>query len=109
MNKFYQCKQLEYYSHRHYSIAQIASAMEYLGKRNVIHGSLALHNIFLIGEVSATKVVITDYGFAPLLSMWNKKYDAKDPEKFPIRYLAPEALFEGKRTKQSDVWSFGNF
>jgi serine/threonine protein kinase len=50
---------------------------------------------------------VADFGFAKDV-MANSIYERKSRDgKLPIRWMAPESLYDNIYSSQSDVWSFG--
>uniref|UniRef100_A0AAU0N4Z7 receptor protein-tyrosine kinase n=1 Tax=Gecarcinus lateralis TaxID=6769 RepID=A0AAU0N4Z7_GECLA len=86
----------------HYAY-QTARGMEFLSRNGVIHRDLAARNV-LVGEEKVCKVA--DFGFARDLAN-NRIYERKSDGRLPIRWMAPESLFDNIFTTKSDVWSFG--
>lgn len=82
---------------------QISRGMEFLARNGVIHRDLAARNI-LVGEDKICKVA--DFGFARDVAN-NRIYERKSDGRLPIRWMAPESLFDNIFTTKSDVWSFG--
>lgn len=82
--------------------AQVAVGMAYLESMNYIHRDLAARNV-LVGENNVCKV--SDFGLARIVE--NQAYSPEDPQHFPVRWTAPEAMAKNKYTIKSDVWSFG--
>lgn len=107
---------------------QIASAMEYLTSKNVIHGDLAARNTLLSslktikvadfglsrrihdyatyvrgpGDGVSRKQLIYSSGFEPL-----NDCELNFQELLPWRWLSPESLSDLKFSSSSDVWSYG--
>ncbi len=82
---------------------EIASGMEYISAKRVIHGDLAARNIFLNGDLTCK---IGDFGLSRKLYEFNE-YVKKSQEPLPWRWMAIESLKHMEFTTKSDVWSFG--
>ncbi|KJE94723.1 tyrosine-protein kinase transforming protein Src [Capsaspora owczarzaki ATCC 30864] len=85
-------------------LAQIASAMEYLGSIRFLHCDLAARNC-LVGP--NLQVKLSDFGLSREL-LDEKNYHRNETKgRLPVKWLAIEALRYRKFTTMSDVWAFG--
>uniref|UniRef100_UPI00402B75CE receptor-type tyrosine-protein kinase FLT3 n=2 Tax=Arvicanthis niloticus TaxID=61156 RepID=UPI00402B75CE len=82
---------------------QVAKGMEFLEFKSCVHRDLAARNVL----VTHRKVVkICDFGLArDILS--DSSYVVRGNARLPVKWMAPESLFEGIYTIKSDVWSYG--
>lgn len=83
--------------------ADISSGMSFLHAKNICHRDLAARNI-LVDEFKTAK--IADFGFARDLDQ-SYYYRRNADAPIPVKWMAPESLFDRKVYQNSDVWSFG--
>lgn len=67
--------------------------------RNVISRGHCTHSHF-------PSLFSTDFGLAKDLYS-SDYYQVEGQRKLPVRWMAPEALLQGKFTIESDIWSYG--
>uniref|UniRef100_A0AAY4DUE5 receptor protein-tyrosine kinase n=1 Tax=Denticeps clupeoides TaxID=299321 RepID=A0AAY4DUE5_9TELE len=82
---------------------QVARGMDFLSSKNCVHRDLAARNVLL----SQGKIVkICDFGLARDI-MHDNNYVSKGSTFLPVKWMAPESIFDNLYTAMSDVWSYG--
>ncbi|XP_055966027.1 receptor-type tyrosine-protein kinase FLT3 [Sorex fumeus] len=82
---------------------QVAKGMEFLEFKSCVHRDLAARNVLVThGKVAK----ICDFGLARDI-MSDSNYVIRGNARLPVKWMAPESLFEGVYTIKSDVWSYG--
>ncbi|XP_060755802.1 receptor-type tyrosine-protein kinase FLT3 [Neoarius graeffei] len=82
---------------------QVAKGMEFLSSKNCIHRDLAARNIL----VTRNRLVkIGDFGLARDIEN-DSNYVVRGNARLPVKWMAPESIFKGMYTMQSDVWGYG--
>ncbi|XP_027758831.1 receptor-type tyrosine-protein kinase FLT3 [Empidonax traillii] len=82
---------------------QVAKGMEFLESKSCIHRDLAARNILV---THGKLVKICDFGLARDI-MNDSNYIVRGNARLPVKWMAPESLFERTYTMKSDVWSYG--
>ncbi|XP_057368624.1 vascular endothelial growth factor receptor 1-like [Daphnia carinata] len=82
---------------------QIASGMDYLASKKVLHGDLAARNVLLADD---GVVKVADFGMAKRM-YYDGKYEKTSQGLMPVKWMAIESLTDRIFSTQSDVWAFG--
>uniref|UniRef100_A0A674PMF5 receptor protein-tyrosine kinase n=1 Tax=Takifugu rubripes TaxID=31033 RepID=A0A674PMF5_TAKRU len=82
---------------------QVAQGLDFLASRNCIHRDVAARNVLLTDKRVAK---ICDFGLARDI-MNDSNYVVKGNARLPVKWMAPESIFDCVYTVQSDVWSYG--
>ncbi|KAG9330659.1 hypothetical protein JZ751_023426 [Albula glossodonta] len=79
---------------------QVAKGMEFLSSKNCIHRDLAARNVLVTHN---NTVKIGDFGLARDIEN-DSNYVVRGNVRLPVKWMAPESLFQGVYTMQSDVY-----
>ncbi|XP_075712302.1 macrophage colony-stimulating factor 1 receptor [Rhinoderma darwinii] len=82
---------------------QVAEGMSFLASKNCIHRDVAARNV-LVTQGRVAK--ICDFGLARDIEN-DSNYVVKGNARLPVKWMAPESIFDCIYTVQSDVWSYG--
>ncbi|KAM9319845.1 receptor-type tyrosine-protein kinase FLT3 [Gastrophryne carolinensis] len=82
---------------------QVAKGMEFLESKMCIHRDLAARNVLITNRKVAK---ICDFGLARDV-MNDSNYVVKGNARLPVKWMAPESIFDGIYTIKSDIWSYG--
>ena len=87
---------VNFWSH---SLNWLYTFQSYLSEKGLVHRDLAARNI-LVGH--GKKLKIGDFGL--MREMYHELYEVKKQKKLPIKWMAPEAIYEQIFTSKSDVY-----
>nr|XP_046266474.1 macrophage colony-stimulating factor 1 receptor 2 [Scatophagus argus] len=82
---------------------QVAQGLDFLSSRNCIHRDVAARNVLLTDHRVAK---ICDFGLARDIRD-DDSYIVQGNARLPVKWMAPESIFQCVYTVQSDVWSYG--
>ncbi|MEE6478522.1 hypothetical protein FKM82_011870 [Ascaphus truei] len=82
---------------------QVAQGMSFLETKSCLHRDVAARNV-LVTQGRIAK--ICDFGLARDIEN-DSNYVVKGNARLPVKWMAPESIFECVYTAQSDVWSYG--
>uniref|UniRef100_A0A1A8N271 receptor protein-tyrosine kinase n=2 Tax=Nothobranchius pienaari TaxID=704102 RepID=A0A1A8N271_9TELE len=82
---------------------QVTEGLDFLSSRNCIHRDVAARNVLLTDRHVAK---ICDFGLARDIRN-DDSYIVQGNALLPVKWMAPESIFECVYTVQSDVWSYG--
>ncbi|XP_068604341.1 LOW QUALITY PROTEIN: receptor-type tyrosine-protein kinase FLT3 [Brachionichthys hirsutus] len=81
----------------------VAKGMDFLSSKNCIHRDLAARNVLV---TQGRLVNICDFGLARDIDN-DSNYVVKGNARLPVKWMAPESIFQGTYTTKSDVWAYG--
>lgn len=81
----------------------VSQGCAYLERQHFIHRDIAARNCLVSSKGSDRVVKIGDFGLAKDLYTQDY-YQVEGQRKLPVRWMAPEALQQGKFTIESDIW-----
>nr|XP_020446637.1 macrophage colony-stimulating factor 1 receptor 2-like [Monopterus albus] len=82
---------------------QVAQGLDFLSTKNCIHRDVAARNVLLTDRRVAK---ICDFGLARDIRN-DDSYIVQGNARLPVKWMAPESIFQCVYTVQSDVWSYG--
>ena len=82
---------------------QVASAMVYLADVKFVHRDIAARNILLDSDET---LKLGDFGMARDIYL-TEYYRRTGTGMLPLRWMAPESLFDGIYNAKTDIWMFG--
>jgi len=85
---------------------EIASAMDYIHSKNIVHSDLTTNNVLLQADGKDGFVCkVADFGIAQVLEK-DQEYAITESHG-TVTHMAPELLMDCKLSKSADVYSFG--
>ncbi len=81
----------------------VAQGCRYLEQQHFIHRDIAARNCLVSSKGADRVVKIGDFGLAKDLYT-SDYYQVEGQRKLPVRWMAPEALLQGKFTMETDIW-----
>ena len=89
--------------------SQAVAGVAHLASRKFVHRDIAARNCLVggddVGDDANYVVKIADFGMAK--DVYVGDYYRKKGGALPVRWMAPEAIMDGKYTVESDTWSTG--
>nr|XP_001921760.3 receptor-type tyrosine-protein kinase FLT3 [Danio rerio] len=82
---------------------QVAKGMQFLSAKNCIHRDLAARNVLV---THGRQVKIADFGLARDIEH-DSNYVVRGNVRLPVKWMAPESIFKGIYTMESDIWAYG--
>ena len=69
----------------------------------LLHRDLAARNVLVMEDYTCK---ISDFGFARDITQ-SRQYESRVQNRLPVRWMAPESLFDCIYSVPSDVWAYG--
>eukprot|EP01113_Clastostelium_recurvatum_P010908 TRINITY_DN1547_c3_g1_i3.p1 TRINITY_DN1547_c3_g1~~TRINITY_DN1547_c3_g1_i3.p1 ORF type:complete len:573 (+),score=96.79 TRINITY_DN1547_c3_g1_i3:22-1719(+) len=88
----------------------VAAAMLQLETKGTVHRDLACRNLLVTSLHNRYIVKVSDFGLSKVTALQDNgdilgSTDKASP--LPLKWSAPESIFDGKYDNKTDVWSFG--